>query len=245
MLNEVIEDAARPVNRDSGVGLHHMPSIETHQLIKEATRYIETYRRPDGGLSSMGGDLLCRLGCPSIVFTAVDEIGVDQNNRMHSEEDMAAIRISLPMILCATGGAMKNSDREFLLAGLNRHDCWRTCLETEDGARALALALVGFVVDYWLTPVDDAVAQDVLDIFNGWLKPSPPWEGYPSDPAFVCQNLFGEVWTMLALNDNVKNPGLADPEDIVRAQCPPLLPGLYRGTVALQDEHLPELGLAS
>jgi hypothetical protein len=200
-----------------------------HPMVLETDKFFKSLERSYEHASTFIDDeLLNLLGCPHIYKSAgTGEPLVWNIVHDYPEETLTAVQVCLPRLIGPFCRKIQSESLLAILAGLHRYDCWRACLSTEEGADALASALVLCVASY--EPggmLDEAVAGDVIAILNAWLSPTHPWDKMPEDVVLVCEKLFGVAWCSLSLSNATRDLVGVEIAYVVCKQAPQLMPGL-------------------
>lgn len=163
--------------------------------------------------------------------------------------DLEALQMCLPRLMASDRHPIAGNESTSLLAGLHRYGCWRGCLSTVVGAKALASALLQYIDCYWESYALDATARPgVLQILNEWLRPEVHWAELPG-VVTICRHMFGGAWCTIALPADRPDDvgGFAGDETaielLVHNARPPFMPGLCPAQETIAGEHLPDLGL--
>jgi hypothetical protein len=119
-----------------------------------------------------------------------------------------------------------------VLSGISCNRGLTDCLETEEGAYAMATALTGYLEHYRDgCHLDMATAYQVLVLLNEWAMPAERWSMLPS-PGDFCRRIFSEAWCSIALpNGAYILPEQSESRQRVVADMlvrdrPPFLPGM-------------------
>lgn len=171
-----------------------------------------------------------------------------QSRPAPAPHDLAALKDCLPKLMSANICLMNDDESVSLLAGVHRYGCWRACLSTEAGTRALACAILQYLDNYFGAYNLDVIAKPgVLEILNEWLQPQTPWSELPG-VITVCRYMFGDSWCALSLpGDYLDSTGqFAGGDDaielLVRNARPAFLPGLSPTQIEDEMADLPDLG---
>lgn len=180
-------------------------------------------------------------------------VGGDRYIRQPMQPDFAhdafLRRVLLDALRChATRRAAWSDNGYALLDGLVRHDRWRECLKTLDGAYAFAGLLLEFscAADMTVAPngaaLRQAVTGDVCFALKGWLPAVTSLENdvFPKYDA-LARAMFGDVWCDMIL----PNVGLAYDNCSLKinAYRPAFLPGLLPEGIEHETETLPTLDM--
>jgi hypothetical protein len=193
----------------------------TDLYLTHVERYLseETFLHPE-----LSEDLLMLLGCPYIredeeTFYRPNEVDADARDYM---PEVLVAALSVPTVAHQLSS---------LIAGISRIGAWSRCVESPEGAYALALALLCHIERCSDHPFECYIAPDVRLLLNQWLKPHPPWVQTP-DVHELCEHLFGEAWCIFALplSDDGHSYYVLGRDRMLRSivaqQRPPLLSGL-------------------
>jgi hypothetical protein len=136
-----------------------------------------------------------------------------------------------------------------ILDGLTQNGRWRSCLDCEDDAYALAVNLLTF-----FACIDNLIETDTnhgslglvllpgpMAVFNEWTSPPIPHEHTPSMED-VVRSLFGDAWWHFVAGQS--DVPYWDIAGLVRSQRPPFCPGLVKANHATSNEHLPDLDMS-
>lgn len=186
------------------------------------------------------------LGCP------FSNSGVYYTKPVERDH-ILALNDVLPKVLTAIVARIPDfcSNVSSVLGAINRQGCLSSCLETREGAYAMAVGLCYFIDTLELHgSLDQDVAPDVLNLLSSWIKPAIEWDEIPSSRT-VAAALFGEHWCHFKLTDDMDYlPGSAMWNSdwilayIVAKERPPFLTGLCPAQDAIMSAPLPELGLS-
>jgi hypothetical protein len=134
-----------------------------------------------------------------------------------------------------------------LLSGVARCPCLQECVETEDGAYALASTLINYLRFFSKeSNLDVAVMGDILDMVNLWLRPAAPFRVVPSIYT-LCEHMFGDLWCNLVLQEDTKRPpdimNNIDEHciELIKQQRPPFLRGLCPAQALQLSVPLPDM----
>jgi hypothetical protein len=218
---------------------------DDNQVLRETDLFLAGHARFRAGKTRsrarLGVGFVKLLGCGDLLYT-----NTKSTINITESSNLEAIQRSLPSLLVAIG---KNPtapvDATFLLAALNRHQCWKICLEKEESAYILADRLIAYVETYTDDFYPDAAAKnDILALLNDWLKPVSPWKVLPTAHC-VCLHMFDPLWCILRLpSENDFLTASASFEDmyinnIINQELPPFLPGLCPAQIIPLSVPLP------
>jgi hypothetical protein len=151
-------------------------------------------------------------------------------------------------LLNHTSGSPLRDDGCAILDGLTKGDHWRVCLDSVDGAYALAYLLLDYSrYRLQIMPSDvsasallvRSVEEGACRLLNDWLKPREVLRTVPSDHDLVSR-LFGLAWYDFVF---VPNAQFTSASKVVRAHKPPFLPALVGSAPSLGGLRLPNLCL--
>lgn len=182
------------------------------------------------------GNLLLELGCLTPPSDLDTEIAKDEKLKK-------IIKILIEVAPC--GWATDKFAP--LLSGLFYRKGLLDCTSSEEGAYALAVAIVGYMeTDFNNTAMLIIVAKPhVLALLHEWLKRPMAWTSLPSVET-VCRTLFAEDWCDLMLPDSArlrgrraKGPG-RPVSDLIATTRPAFLPGRCKGQLESSAVELPD-----
>jgi hypothetical protein len=217
--------------------------LDQHPLVIETERFLAASAKANRGSPTMSDELSTMLAGPHTQSRGVRKGW--ETDEPTSPEDLAALQYCLPRIFLHTGDILGTTTTASLLAGMQRHQCWKQCLTTEDGAFALAAALIAYVETAMVNPLYKLTEPEVRAMLNTWLDPIPRWWGMPG-PVTISENMFGVAWCALMLDgceDSVgsywDNDSFTRVARVVSKSRPTFLPGLCLAQDSIVAEPLP------
>jgi hypothetical protein len=227
------------------------PATES-QIMRECNLFLKGHARFLAGHKKarrrIGVGFLKLLGCGYMLGNTGKSCPT-----INASEDIDAIRDCLPRLLVGMGpDPTAPVDVTFVLAGMWRHDCWRSCLQSEDAAYVLAAGLIGYLETYLPSYQPDFVAaDDICALLNAWLRPPTPWQSIPS-AGEACSHLFNNGWCAMRLPEEESD--IPDSllirgryiTELITKERPPFLLGLCPAQQRAQSVPLPDdLGFAA
>lgn len=131
-----------------------------------------------------------------------------------------------------------------VLNGIGRAKCWGDCINSEDGAYAIAGGSVWFIQCFLTTSeLCQSTGHQVVAMLNEWLKPVTPWAVLPTK-LDACEHMFGAPWCHFRLpvaDKEGSRPTELDPSSLIRLERPQFLPGLCQVRSHTELPILPEI----
>jgi hypothetical protein len=218
------------------------PAVIESEASRKTTEFIHAWGQYAAGAQAetpvLDDQLLALLGCP---FQQNKQGAVAK--AYARDPDRHAHLTRLLIALASLPAAM--SQMRTILAGINRNKCADYCVSTEDGAYALASALVRFFEHYSSNSRLDRMAEpDIIRIVNEWTCPKKWWNDPPSVYEF-CQHVFDATWCEIALPDGSREEtgffagrGLRV-ADIILRDRPSFIQGLCKSQESSRGIDLP------
>jgi hypothetical protein len=167
---------------------------------------------------------LYTLGCQVQDKSGVRILKIDATTKSYAVAYLPAITTLMAQII--RQGNADSYTVASVLTGLRRHECWRDCLETRDGAYALSVAIFHFVARLPLGfKLYAETKYAVCDILNAWLEPSVAWREVPSISE-ICRHMFVAPWCALALPGEMSFDDDEAVARLVANSWPPFIKGV-------------------
>jgi hypothetical protein len=223
-----------------------MTDYSDHPITKMTEAFLKEHAQSGGSLH-ISDELFIALKCPTGGTAPPSDNIVCDDSRPDSD---GAIEHNLLVIFSAIAGLLvkerETIDLGQLLCAMERAQCWRAIIGTEDQAYLLAAGLISYVEDYVESyEMDDLTAPHICGILNAWLKPDVSWDRLPPI-GVICEYMFGTVWPSLALSDDQWEPAgytydfVGAATESMLKERPPFLPGLCLAREVASSVCLPD-----